>query len=157
MDRFAALRAALLLRDFTEVGVRILAEACEERAVGRSTFAFRAGEPSTALTFVARGTLQLVPRDGGAPLGEIKPGDSFGSLSLLTPGEHALSGLAANDVELLALSRAAFDQLQASHPRTALKLTLALAHDLAERLQEAKGPLREFLIWQISRRQAGSS
>jgi CRP-like cAMP-binding protein len=81
-------------------------------------------------------------------------GDSLGGFSLLVGGEHLISALAATDVEMLLLSRAAFEELKKSHPRTALKLTLALAQDLAERLREAKGPLREFLVWQISKRQS---
>ena len=69
-------------------------------------------------------------------------------------GEHLLSAMAVNDVELLELSRPAFEEIKKSHPRTALKLTIALAQDLAERLREAKSPLREFLVWQISKRQS---
>lgn len=155
-ERHEALRAAALLRDFTDVGVRILAEASEERSVVRGAYAFRAGEPSTALGFVARGTLQLVGRDGGPPLGEISAGDTLGGLALLSSSEHLLSARAATEVDLLQLTREAFEALQQQHPRTSLKLTLALARDLADRLQEAKGPLREFLVWQISKRQSES-
>jgi len=153
IDKHAALRAASLLRDFTDVGLRILAEKSAQRSVGRGTYAFRAGEPSDALCFIAKGMLQLVPRDGGVPLGEAGAGDSLGGMSLLVEGEHLLSALAATDVELLQLPKAAFEELKQTHPRTALKLTLALAQDLAERLREAKSPLREFLVWQISKRQ----
>jgi CRP-like cAMP-binding protein len=154
IDKMEALRAAPLLREFTDVGLKILADIAEQKSVGRGTYAFRGGDPSSALYFVAKGTLQLVPRDGGAPLGEIAAGDTLGGFSLLTEGEHLLSAMAVNDVELLELSQQAFEQLKASHPRTALKLTMALAQDLAERLREAKGPLREFLVWQIAKRQA---
>ena len=154
VDRFAALRACTLLREFTDVGIRVLAETVAQRFVGRETYAFRAGEPSAALSFIARGTLHLVPRDGGAVLGEVTAGDTVGGFSLLVGGEHLLSAVAVNDVELLELSQEAFDKVNKTHPRTALKLTLALAQDLAERLREAKGPLREFLVWQISKRQA---
>lgn len=156
IDKHAALRAAGLLHDFTEVGIRILAESTQQKTVGRGTYAFRAGEPSDSLWFLARGTLQLVPRDGGATLGEVLAGDTLGGLSLLAGGEHLLSAMALIDVELLQLSSPAFEQLKTSHPRTALKLTIALAQDLAERLREAKGPLREFLVWQVSKRQSSS-
>jgi CRP-like cAMP-binding protein len=156
VDRHAALRASSLLHEFTDVGLRILAEAATQRSVGRGTYAFRAGEPSDALLFVAKGTLQLQPRDGGAALAEIGAGDTLGGFSLLVGGEHLLSALAGTDVELLQITKARFDELEKSHPRTALKLTLALARDLAERLREAKGPLREFLVWQISKRQSES-
>lgn len=154
IDKHDALRLAVLLRDFTDVGLRILAEKATQRSVGRGTYAFRAGEPSDALMFVAKGTLQLVPRDGGQPLGEVSAGDCLGGMALLMEGDHMLSALAANDVELLLFPRAAFEELKQTHPRTALKLTLSLAQDLAERLREAKAPLREFLMWQVSKRQA---
>jgi CRP-like cAMP-binding protein len=154
LDKPSALRGCHLLTDFTDVGLKVLAELADQRSVGRGLFAFRAGDPSDALAFVAKGTLQLVPRDGGTALGEVVAGDTVGGMSLLVEGEHVLSAVAATDVELLQISRDVFEGMKKTHPRTALKLTLALAQDLAERLREAKGPLREFLVWQISKRQA---
>jgi len=154
MDRSAVLRSVALLRDFTDVGLKILAESSVERSVGRGAYAFRAGEPSQALAFIVRGTLQLVPTDGGSPIGEVAAGDSLGGLSLLVDGERVLSAVALDDVELLELSRSAFEAIKKTHPRTALKLTLCLAQDLAERLRQARGPLREFLSWQVGRQQA---
>ena len=112
MDRFSALRGSLLLREFSDVGVRILAEACEERSVGRGTYAFRAGEPATALCFIGRGTVQLQVREGGQPLGEVKAGDTLGNFALLSEGEHLLSAWAATDVELAVLERDAFEALR---------------------------------------------
>jgi CRP-like cAMP-binding protein len=153
MDKSAVLRGAALLRDFTDVGLKILADSTVERSVGRGTYAFRAGESSEALAFVVRGTLQLVPTDGGSPIGEVAAGDAFGGLSLLVDGERLLSAVALDDVELLELSRSAFEEIKQTHPRTALKLTLCLAQDLAERLREAKGPLREFLAWEVAKQQ----
>lgn len=153
MDRSTVLRGAALLRDFTDVGLKILADSIVERSVGRGGYAFRAGEPSGALSFVARGTLQLVPTDGGAPIGEVTAGDCLGGLSLLLEGDRVLSAVALDDVELLELSRGAFEEIKKAHPRTALKLTLCLAQDLAERLREAKGPLREFLAWEVAKQQ----
>jgi CRP-like cAMP-binding protein len=156
IDKPTALRASHLLRDFTDVGINILADLAAHRSIGRGLFAFRAGDPSDALAFVAKGTLQLVPRDGGAALGEVAAGDIIGGMSLLVEGEHLLSAVAASEVELLQISRSVFEEMKKTHPRTALKLTLALAQDLAERLREARAPLREFLVWQISKRQTES-
>jgi CRP-like cAMP-binding protein len=150
----AALRASSLLRDFSDVGLRLLAEVSEARVVGRGAYAFRAGEPSSALIFVTSGILHLVGRDGGTSLGEVGPGDTVSGFALLGQGgEHLVSALAATEVSMLLVSREAFEELQRARPRTALKLTLALARDLAERMQDARVPLREFLVWQISKRQ----
>ncbi|MBS2020854.1 MAG: Crp/Fnr family transcriptional regulator [Deltaproteobacteria bacterium] len=151
-EHFAALRKAQLLRDFTDVGVRILAEAAQKRTVGRSTYAFRAGEPSNGLHFIARGTLNLLPRDGSQAIGEVTVGDSLGGLSLLLGGEHLVSAFATTDVELITLARPAFDAMKTQKPGAATKLELALSRDLIERMREAKGPLREFLSWQVSKR-----
>src|SRR3954462_5764974 len=126
MDKSAALRAATLLRDFTDVGLRIIADFGVERAVGRGTLAFRAGDPSDTLSFIARGTLQLGPRDGGsavgevtagASLGEVTAGDAVGGLALLVDGEHVLSALAMDDVELVELTKSAFEEMKKTHPR----------------------------------------
>jgi len=73
VDKPTALRGCHLLTDFTDVGLKVLAELADQRSVGRGLFAFRAGDPSDALAFVAKGTLQLVPRDGGAALGKWWP------------------------------------------------------------------------------------
>src|SRR5262252_3093558 len=108
IDRMAALRSSSLLRDFSEVGLRVLADATQERNVGRGVYAFRAGEPSSVLAFVARGALQLLARNGGAVLGEVSAGDTLGGLSLVAPGDHMVSALASNDVCLLQLSRDSF-------------------------------------------------
>jgi hypothetical protein len=63
-DRFQALRVAPLLREFTDVGVRILAVASKQRTVGRGTYIFRSGEPADGLSIIARGTIQLRGREG---------------------------------------------------------------------------------------------
>lgn len=154
LDPVEALRRAPLFRGFTPVGLNILAQAMARRSVGSGTYVFRTGEPASALSIVARGTVQLLPREGGAPLGELGPGEALGGFSLLSTGEHLVSAMAASDVELLELSLPAFRKLQQDKPQAGLKLALALGADLAERLQDAKVPLREFLVWQVSRRQA---
>jgi CRP-like cAMP-binding protein len=154
VEKAVALRASQLLRDFTDVGVKILAEVASQRSVDKGAYAFKAGEVSDRLSFVAKGSLQLVPLDGATALGHVVFGDTVGGMSLLVGGEHVVSAVAASDVELVEISRAAFDEMKQTHPRTALKLTLALAQDLAGRLREAKGPLREFLIWQLGKRQS---
>ena len=152
LDAFATLRAAPLLRGFTEVGVRILAAVAQRRTVGRGTYVFRSGEPASSLKFIARGMVQLVPREGGAPLGELGPGEALSGFSLLGGGEHLISALAATDVELLEITVAEFRKLALEKPQASLKLVLALATDLGERVQDARVPLREFLLWQLSKR-----
>jgi CRP-like cAMP-binding protein len=154
VDRQAALRSSPLLQEFTDVGIRILAKASTRRTVGRGTYAFRAGEPSTELMVIAKGTLLLLAREGGAALGEVTSGDALGGFSLLAGGEHLVSALASTDVELVVLHKSAFETLRKTKPGASLKLLIALANDFAERLREARGPLREFLAWQVSKRQA---
>ena len=120
---------------------------------------FRQGDDPKGEAFVVHAGVVEVRRWVGeseqavARLGE---GELFGELALFRHGPRTASAVAATDVELLELSRETFAELEKSHPRTALKLQISLAQDLAERLREAQGPLREFLIWQISKRQSDS-
>jgi len=154
IDPFDALRRSQLLAGFTDVGVRILAGAVARRSAGRGTYIFRSGEPSTGLLFIARGKVLLVAREGGAPLGELSEGETLAGFSLLGAGDHLVSALAVNDVELLELSIVAFRQVSREKPQAGAKLVMALASDLADRLRDARGPLREFLLWQVGRRQS---
>lgn len=152
IDAFEVLRKTSLLRSFTEVGLRLIAGASQRRSVARGTYVFRSGEPGTALHVIARGQVQLLARDGGTPLTELGPGEALGGLALLAGGEHLVSALALSDVELVELSIPAFKKLGAAKPQTGMKLLTALATDLGERLVDAKVPLREFLLWQVSKR-----
>ena len=104
---------------------------------------------STAALAFALAQTTLIPA-----LGELKTGDTLGNFALLAEGEHLLSALAATDVELAVLERDAFESLRKQKPQASLKLMLALAQDFGERLRDAGGPLREFLTWQVSKRQA---
>ena len=65
-----------------------------------------------------------------------------------------MSAWAATDVDFAVLGRDSFEMLRQQKPQASLKLMLALAQDFAERLRDARGPLREFLAWQVSKRQA---
>ena len=56
VDKLEALRSMPLLREFTDVGLGILADVSQQKSVGRGTYAFRGGDPSEALYFVAKGT-----------------------------------------------------------------------------------------------------
>ena len=105
------------------------------------------------LSFIGRGTLQMQVREGGQPLGDLKSGDTLGNFALLAEGEHLLSAWAVTDVELAVLERDAFETLRKQKPQAGLKLMMALAQDFADRLRDAKAPLREFLAWQVSKRQ----
>ena len=152
IDAYATLRTAPLLRGFTEVGVHILAQIAQHRWVGRGTYLFRSGEPATALAFIARGQVNLLPREGGVPIGELGPGEALAGFSLLAGGEHLISAMALTDLDVLEISVQAFRRLAQEKPQASLKLVLALATDLGDRIQDSRVPLREFLLWQISKR-----
>ena len=151
-DPFEALRRAPLLRGLTDVGVRILAQVAQRRAIGRGAYVFRSGEPASALLIIARGSVQLLPREGGAPIFEAGVGEALSGFALLGGGDHLLSALAGAEVELFEITIAAFRRLSQEKPQATMKLVLALAADLGARVQDARVPLREFLLWQLSRR-----
>ena len=64
VDKPVALRGSHLLRDFTDVGVKILAEIVEQRSVGKGAYAFKAGESARVPSisgFISKTNTPLTP------------------------------------------------------------------------------------------------
>jgi CRP-like cAMP-binding protein len=71
-------------------------------------------------------------------LGEIGPGKWAGEVTVLDQGPATATVAAVEASTLLALSREAFEELRARHPRIAARLVQALCRDLANRLRRTQ-------------------
>ena len=80
----------------------------------------RQGDPSDALYVVIQGRLRVVD-GGGATLGELRRGQSFGEIGLLTEGPRTATVVAVRDSLLARLSRESFDRLVTAHPQAMVR------------------------------------
>ncbi len=109
-----------------------LATRLGEIEVAAGEWVIREGEPADSLFIVRSGRLEVV--DEGPPeslLRVLRRGDVLGELALLQRGPRTASARARRDVELLELSRDAFEELIEREPRFALGLTRSLGAQLA--------------------------
>ncbi len=147
MTAAEALKRCALFKDFTATGLQILGGIAREKRVPAGTPLFVEGVLGDALVVLRSGTVKLSQKGsaGERALGSAGPGDHLGALALLAPSHRLCSVVAESDCELLELHQADFAKLQAHKPQACLKLSLAIAADLARRMAEAKEPLREAL------------
>ena len=73
----------------------------------------------------------------------VGPGEHLGELALLGQGVRLVSAVAATPCEVLEITQRDFARLQPQKPQACLKLALAIAQDLAQRVAENRELLRE--------------
>lgn len=93
----------------------------------------REGDPGEEMFFMESGRVRVTR--GAAPrevfLSELRAGDLFGEMALLTGSPRSATVTAVSDVDLWSMSKAVFDDLVTAYPN----LALALSRLLSERLR----------------------
>lgn len=147
MTAVETLRRCVLFKDFTDPGVRLFAGIAREKSLPAGTPLFVETTVGDALVVLRSGTVKLSQKGaaGERALGSAGPGDHLGALALLAPSHRLCSAVAETDCEILELHQADFAKLQSQKPQACLKLSLAIAADLARRMADAREPLREAL------------
>ena len=103
---------------------RRLAEVGKPRTYATGAVIVKEGSTGTALYVILRGRVR-VERDGQA-VGELKPNDFFGELSLIEDEPRSASVLAAEETECLLFPAWEFRALLDEHPQIAVPIMKAL-------------------------------
>jgi CRP-like cAMP-binding protein len=145
MTSAEALGKEPLFRDFTETGLKIFAAIAHEKAVPAGSPIFVENMVGESLFVVKSGTVRITQKaaDGERELGTAGPGDHLGELALLGKGVRLVSAVAATACEVLEITQRDFARLQPQKPQACLKLALAIAADLAQRVSDSRDLLRE--------------
>ena len=80
---------------------------------------------------------------------DLRAGDFFGEMSLLTASVRSAHVVATEDCEVLEITREALDAFAAAHPATALKLYRNMAMELARRLKKNNDELKNAILWAL--------
>ena len=128
-----------------------LLQNCSLSLVPGGTRIITYGGACSTLYLVWSGLLSASIEDGDVKLvlGDIRPGEWVGEITLIEPGPATASVTCVEDSYLLALSHDAFNVLRASHPAAAGALLHALCLNIAERLRATS----ERVIEQIGNRE----
>lgn len=128
-----------LLRHLPPDDIEGILRCVTSRHFGAGDVIFRAGDPGDALYIVERGRVEVLaePNSGGASTGaagkrfaELKPGNAFGEMALLSGQPRTATIRAIDDTDLLEISKKDFERLMASDPLMA-RAVEHLSHERA--------------------------
>ena len=143
-----ALQKAPLFREFTETGLKIFAAIAVEKTVPAGSPLFAENMVGESLFIVKSGAVRITHKtaDGERELATAGPGDHLGELALLGRGVRLVSAIAATTCEVVEITQRDFVKLQPQKPQACLKLALAIAQDLAQRVADSRDQLRDLAI-----------
>lgn len=127
------IRGSALLRGLSDEDFRRALSQMRTVLVPAGETLFREGEPADSLFLVNSGRLQVLRQPRGASpvvIGELRPGDAIGDVSLLCGGARTATVAALRDAELVELSREAYSALRDRHPQLERGLTQGLVAKL---------------------------
>ena len=145
MTAFDALKRAPLFGDFTETGLKIFAGIALEKSFPAGTPIFVENMVGESLFIVKAGTVRLTQKtpEGEKELAVVGAGEHLGAMALLGRSVRLVSAVASTACEVVEITQRDFVRLQPQKPQACLKLALAIAGDLAARVTEHRGALRE--------------
>ena len=140
-----ALGRAPLFKDFTETGLKIFAAISQEKTIPAGSPIFVENMVGESLFVVKSGTVRITQRagDGERELAVLGAGEHLGALALLGKSVRLVSAVAATSCEVLEISQRDFARLQPQKPQACLKLALAIAADLAQKVADNRDALRD--------------
>ncbi|HEX9401538.1 MAG TPA: cyclic nucleotide-binding domain-containing protein [Anaeromyxobacter sp.] len=145
MTAVEALQKAPLFREFTETGLKIFAAIALEKELSAGTPLFVENMVGESLFIVKSGSVKLTQKtaDGEKELAVVGAGEHLGELALLGKSVRLVSAVAATACEVLEITQRDFARLQPQKPQACLKLALAIAQDLAQRVADNREAVRE--------------
>jgi CRP/FNR family cyclic AMP-dependent transcriptional regulator len=144
MTALEALQRCALFREFTETGLRIFAAIALERSIPAGVPLFAENMIGESLFIVKSGSVRLALKtpEGERELAVVGPGEHLGELALLGKSVRLLSAVATTPCEVVEITQRDFVRLQPQKPQACLKLALAIAADLAQKVGDARDLLR---------------
>lgn len=145
------LKRCVLFKDFTPIGIEILATIATPKIMLAGKPLFVEGSPAEALVIVVEGRIQIAmksPDGRDMPIASLGAGEHLGEMALLAAGRHPMhlcSALAEVDSKILEITNSDFQAVMKEKPQACLKLLLAAVSEFARKSQEAREPLRHLL------------
>ena len=136
----ADLKRFPLLVELSDDDRDALFDLLEPQSIRAGRSIFRETAEADSLVFIVSGSVRLSSQSR-PDLGALGEGNVLGGAALLSMGQREATAKAEEACEVLVLERTAYRRLVEDYPRTACRLTEAIAQDLASLLREALDPL----------------
>lgn len=144
----ALLRTKSALFDLDEAEARCIVDYMRVVNLPRGATVFREGDAARTdhLLLILAGDVSVDMSDGervdGLPVSVLGPGSVVGEMALLDGGPRSATCTAMNDVIAAGISRAGLQRLAHEHPQVALRLMVAIAQRVGDRLRALGEQLR---------------
>lgn len=139
--RLAVLAPIPLFAHCSEKELRAVAQATHPRRLPRGAVIFEDGHPGTDLYLVISGAVDVVKQ--GRTIATLGPGSNFGEMAMLDEPVRSATAIAAEDSELMVISREAFFALLRGNPMLAVKILWNLLLRLSAHLRQTSARLAE--------------
>ena len=134
---------------FTDLKPRELAEVekiMHRRRYKKSEPIIRMGDPGLGMYIIAKGSVDIIEEDnkgGSRTLAKLKDGSFFGDLALLDESPRSASAISNEECDIIGFFRPDFLDLLDRKPKLGIKVLLALAKTIGERLRRTDEMLME--------------
>jgi CRP/FNR family transcriptional regulator, cyclic AMP receptor protein len=132
-----------LFSNLDEKGLRLLVQASKFQHMEKGTILFFQSDPSDFAYIVRHGDISIMlnsPDGRDMVINEMRPGDIFGELGILTQQPRSTSAIARADSEVLVIPRESFLRVVDSEPQLARRILEVTAQRL-QRSGEREGAL----------------
>lgn len=140
----AMLDATAWTHEFSWSQLLVLSHYFELCQIPASCLIYDEGDAGDAMALLIKGLAEISKQ--GKTLAQLKPGRTFGEMSLLDGQPRSASVIAVKECLYLKMTRSHFNALIQEHPALAVKLLLKIGGLLSQALRLTSGQLCETLI-----------
>jgi signal-transduction protein with cAMP-binding, CBS, and nucleotidyltransferase domain len=144
----AMIEKTQIFKELSRREVETLSYYVKAYKLGEGEIIFREGDKGTFMCFLVEGKIDVLKDDQDGRLKKlttIRAGRTIGEMSLLDQMPHSATGIAAQPLRLVMLTRSALDKLNADHPGLANRLLWQISKLLSLRLRKTTGALADYI------------
>ena len=144
----AMIEKTQIFKGFSRLEVETLTHYLRAYKLDKGKTIFREGERGTFMCFLVEGKIDVFKNDQDLKLKKvatIRAGRTIGEMSILDEMPHSATGIAAEQVLLVMLTRRGLDNLSAEHAALANRLLWQISKLLSLRLRKTTGILADYI------------
>lgn len=137
-----------IFKEFSRLEVETLTHYVRAYKLDKGETIFQEGEKGTFMCFLVEGKIDVFKNDQDFKLKKlttIRAGRTIGEMSILDEMPHSATGIAAQPVRLVMLTRTGLDNLSAEHASLANRLLWQISKLLSLRLRKTTGVLADYI------------
>jgi CRP-like cAMP-binding protein len=130
-------------KDFSWPQMLLMGDYFKPYSIQAGLLLFDEGNQGDSMGILVKGLIDIYKKNKA--IATLKPGRTYGEMSLIDHQPRSAKAVAREDSELLIIDKTQFAQLSEDHPRLALMIVLKIAYFLSQNLRKTSGNLSDLL------------